>query len=202
MTKSFRSHMATTETVLETSAANATSTSPIKKSITTSTPPRISNTYARIINDKDSNECNDEVVPIPFGMFDTEPIFETVLETLATNVASASPIKVKPTTKPTPTLVSNTYEFFANDNNNDDDVERADHTVEIKQVPRTGKTVQRMNNKKMTSLGRDERDNRGDDNTDTRLVVVETCELRNTRIKKKTAVNNSSSGFRYYDHNQ
>ena len=41
-----------------------------------------------------------------------------------------------------------------------------------------------MNNKKMTSPGRDESDNHGDD-TDTRPVVVETRELRNTRIKKK-----------------
>ena len=168
----------TTQKIIETSAAIATSTSPINKSTTTSTPPRISSTYTRITNDKDSNDGNDEVVPIPSGMFDTEPILEIVLKIVATNVASASPIKVKPTTKPTPTLVSNTYECLTNDNNNDDDLEYANCTVEINQVPRTGKTVQGMNNKKMTSPGRDESDNRCDNNTNTRPVIVETCELR------------------------
>ena len=98
----------TTEIVLETSAANTFSTSPIKKLTTTSTPPCISNTYTRLTNDKDNNDDNDEVVPIPSGIFDTEPISETVLETSATNVTRDSPIKVEPKTKPTPTLVSNT----------------------------------------------------------------------------------------------
>ena len=42
-----------------------------------------------------------------------------------------------------------------------------------------------MNKKKMTSPGRDESDNHGDGNTDIQPVVVGTCELRNTRIKKK-----------------
>ena len=124
------------------------------------------------------------VVVAVLGIFDTDPISERAVATVATKVASASPIKVKPTTKPTPTLVSNTYECLANDNNDDDDDgECADRTVAIKQEPRTGKTVKGKNTKKKTTPGRDESDSRGD--TDTRPVVMETRELGNTRIKKK-----------------
>ena len=142
-----------------------------------------SHTDARATN-KDSLEDYDERVQIPPGMFNTDPISECVVETVATKVARARPIKVKPTTTPTPTLVSNTYECLANDNNDDeDDDECADRTVEIKEEQQTGKTVNGKNNKKKTNPGRKERDSRGD--TDTQPVVVATRELRNTRIKKK-----------------
>ena len=84
-------------------------------------------------NDNENND-DDEVVPIPPGMFNTEPTPGTVLEKSATNVTSECPIKVKPTTKPTPTLVSNTYACLTNDNDDDaDDVEAdVDRTVAIK----------------------------------------------------------------------
>ena len=177
----------TTETVLETTAASAPSTSPIKNSKTKSIPHRTFNNKL-FANDKDSTD-DDEIAKIPTGMFDTDPFSVIVVVQLVTSITRDSPIKVKPTTKPIPTLVSNTYECLTNDNNNnnndDDDAEYADCTVEIKQVPQTGTTVQAMNKKKMTSQGRDESDNRGDGNTDIRPVVGGTCELQNTKIKKK-----------------
>ena len=99
----------TPASVLETLNANATSDSPVKvKPTTKSTPTLVSNTYACITNDNDDNNNDDEVVPIPHGMFDTEPIPKTVLETLNANATSDSPIKVKPTTN-RPQLLFSTH---------------------------------------------------------------------------------------------
>ena len=177
----------TTEIVLETTAANATSTSLIKKSKTRSIPQCIFNKYTPFANENDSIDDIDEVVPIPSGMFNIDPISDIVVVTSATNVTRDSPIKVQPTTKSTPPIVSNTYECLTNENDDDDDdndIECVDRTVAINQVPQIETSV-RMNNNKMASPGRDERDDRGDDNTNKRPVVVEICELRNTEIKKK-----------------
>ena len=79
------------------------------------------------------------IIPSITQSSNTSIIFERsdyYLNTLddSTKVARARPIKVKSTTKPTPTLVSNTYECLANDNNDDeDDDDCTDRTVEIKE---------------------------------------------------------------------
>jgi len=117
-------------------------------------------------------------------MFDSNPIPESVVESVVTKMKRIRPIKVKPTTKPIPTLVSNTYGCLANDNNDDEDVnESVDRIVEIKEEQQTGKTGKGKNNKKKTNPGRKESDRDG--GMDTRPVVVATRELRNTKIKKK-----------------
>ena len=95
----------TTETLLETSLTSTTSESPINVETTTKVIILDSNTDARATNDKDSTDDYDESIQIPPGMFDTDPIFERVVATVATNVTSASPIKAKPTTKPTSTCI-------------------------------------------------------------------------------------------------
>ena len=155
----------TTETLLKTSLASTTSESLIDVETTTKVIILGSNTDAPATN-KDSPDDYDECVQIPPGMFDTDPISECVVETVATKVANAISIKVKPTTKPTPTRVSNSYKCLANDNNDDEnDVECDDRTLEIKQAPRTDKTVKGKNNKKKTIPERKESDSRGDTDT-------------------------------------
>ena len=172
----------TTET--ETTAVSAPSTSLIKKLKTKSIPPSIINNTP-FANDKDSTDDNNEIVKIPSGMFNTDPILDTAVVPSATNITRDSSIKVKSTTKLTPPIVLNIYECLNNEIDDDDDnIECVDSTTAINQVPRIEIAV-RMNNKKMTSQVRDECDDRDDDNTNKRLVVVETRELRNTGIKKK-----------------
>ena len=53
-----------------------------------------SNTDASATIDNDNNDNDDQVVPIPPGLFDIDPTPETV-ETLTNNVTSDNPIKVK-----------------------------------------------------------------------------------------------------------
>ena len=136
----------TPTTVLETLIANATSESPLEVKPTTKLTTIVSNTNASVTNDNDKNIDDDQVVLIPLDMFDTDP---TIGKTLVTKVTSDSPIKVELTTKLIPTLVSNTYACLTNDNNNnndDDNDEFAGHTAATNRVPRTGKSVQGMNN--------------------------------------------------------
>ena len=102
-------------------------------------------------------------------------------------MTSDSLIKVRPTTKTTPTLVSNTYACLANNNDDDDDDGFSGCNATTNRVQRTGKSVQGMNNKKMTSQGMDERDDDEDDDTNNPSVVVATLELQNTVIKKKSS---------------
>ena len=85
-------------------------------------------------------------VEIPPGMFDTGPTPECAVVSV-TKVARKRPMKKKSTRKPTPTIVSNTYECLAKSDDDEDDD--------------------------------DSRDRPG-----TRMVDVDTRELRNRRIKK------------------
>ena len=122
-------------------------------------------------------------------MFDIDPPIEIVLETLATKVKSDNLIKVKPTTKPAPTRVSNTYACLTNDNDDDDVV--AGRIAATNRVTRTEKSVKGMNNKKMISQGMkeyaDDEDDDDDDDTDKSPVLVEVRELRNTEIMEKNS---------------
>ena len=129
----------TTETLLETSFTSTTSKRLIDVETTIKVTIFPSHMDAGAI--KDITEDYGERVQIPPGMFDTGPTPACVVETVTTKVARARPIKVKPTTKPIPTLVSNTYGCLANDNNDDeeDDVESVDRTVDIKETQQTGK---------------------------------------------------------------
>ena len=162
----------TPATVLATLTVNTTSDSPIKvKPTTKSTTPCISNTYTCSTNDNDNDNDNnyddDQVVPIPPGMFDTKSIPETVLEKLAINVTSERPIKVKPSTKMTPSRVSNIYACLINDNNDkaDDEEAAVNRAAPTQQVPTTGN--------KMISKQMDELDDNDDDiNEPPALVVI------------------------------
>ena len=60
------------------------------------------------VSDIDDDDDN-EIIPTPDGIFDQEPIPATVEKS-----------KVKPTTKPTLTQVSNIYACFANDDKDED----------------------------------------------------------------------------------
>ena len=82
----------TTKKVLKTTADNASSTIPIKKSKTKSIPQSIFNNTP-FANDKDSTHDND-VVKIPSGMFDTDPISDIVVVPSTTNTTRDSLIKV------------------------------------------------------------------------------------------------------------
>ena len=167
-------------TVLETSAANGMSDSLIKMNPTTKSTPLVSNTYVNtyvcLTNDNDTNNDDDKVVPIPPGIFDTEPTIETVLKTLATNVTSDSLIKVKLTTKPTPTLVSNIYACLTNDNNDDDDDADVNCTVATNRVPTT--------ENKMISKRMDKLDDNGDDNADEPPSLVAISDIPNTAFMR------------------
>mmetsp|Transcript_5423 Transcript_5423/g.5842 ORF Transcript_5423/g.5842 Transcript_5423/m.5842 type:complete len:92 (-) Transcript_5423:52-327(-) len=75
-------------------------------------------------------------------MFDSNPIPESVVESVVTKMKRIRPIKVKPTTKPIPFRVSNTlYGCLANDHDDDeeDDIESVVRTVDIKEAQRTSK---------------------------------------------------------------
>ena len=123
-------------------------------------------------------------IPIPHGIFNTEPTPAPVLEALAANEMRESPINVKSKTKPTPTLVSNNYVCFTNDNDDDDDDEFVGHTIATNQVPRTGKSVQGMNNKMMTNIGMDDCNDDKDYYINKPPVFVAICELQNTAINR------------------
>lgn len=150
-------------TVLETSAVNATSDTPIEVKPTTKSTTFASNTYACFTNDNDINDDEDQVVLIPPGMFDTDPC--------------DSPTKVKPIKDSTPTRVSNTYACLINDNDDKDDDEEAvvNRTVATKQAPTTGN--------KMISQQMDELDDNDDDVNEPPPIVV-VSDIPNTVLKK------------------
>ena len=87
-------------------------------------------------------------------------------------------IKVKPTTKPTPTQVSNTYACLANDKNDDDDeivqiphdMSNQDHTPKVKPPM------------KFTPTSDDDDDD--DDRADVTPFIVDTCKLRKPEFKR------------------
>ena len=74
-----------------------------------STFHQFSNDNRPVSDIDDNNNDDDEIIPIPDSMFNQQPIPVIVKK-----------LKMKPTTKPTPTQMSNTYACFDNNDNNED----------------------------------------------------------------------------------
>ena len=140
-----------------------------------------------------SNTPNDDdVILIPHDMFDVEPTPAPILALSTVNTTSESPIKVKPMTKPTPTLVSDTYACLANDNNNnnndDDEIIPIPHNMFNKEsIPVTvDKLIPKVMSKRKIKVKPTTKPTptRDDDDANVTIVIVETRKLQNTKIKR------------------
>ena len=177
----------TSKTVLEPIFTTVPSTSPIRKSSKTKSKTNSIPHHTLLTTVFPNDKADDEIVPIPEGTFDPDPVSVIVVVPSHTSIPFHSQIKVKPSAKPTPTLVSNKYECLTNDNNDGNDaVETVDRAVATVNVPQTETTDNRRNHKKKNRPARDEREHRRD--ADTRTGVVKTRELRNTGAKKKQSL--------------
>ena len=126
-------------------------------------------------NKEFSNDDDEETVqvqPVKFEMFGIEPTPPPVEKSISPAMRTIK-IKMKPIKKPIPTRVLNNYACFANDDDDDNNEDCVRHTEATNQAPTTGKSVQQLITKTMTSKGGNS-DN--DDNEDAAWVPPVTVE--------------------------